>query len=124
MSSILLSNPFPAPQPPSSMTLDHAEGAGPLAAVPASAASSNTDNAPAFNGSGTGGRSPENTVALFQTYSEGKWDRPTNATSGSVIDAQAERQGEILPFGSNLPKVEMPDPLPTSPFLKGADDKA
>lgn len=122
MSSILLSNPFPASQPPSSMALDISEGAGPLAPVQTSASTATANNSQGFNGAGTGGRSPENTVALFQSYSANKWERPANATSGSVIDAQAEQQEEVLPFGTNLPKVEMPNPLPTSPFLKGAEE--
>jgi cytoskeletal protein RodZ len=46
-------------------------------------------------------------------------DRPSEATLASVVNAQAS-DTQANPFGINLPDVKMPDPLPTSPFLKPA----
>jgi hypothetical protein len=43
--------------------------------------------------------------------------RPSEATGGSVVNAQAQEAEETLSYGSELPEVEMPYPLPTSPFL-------
>ena len=44
--------------------------------------------------------------------------RPPDATGGSVVTAQGQDAPVMMLPGANLPKVDMPDPLPTSPFLK------
>ena len=125
MSSILLSNPFMAPQPAANLPQD-AAAALQIAPTQATSRTADTGDASSFagSGSGTGTSNQGNTVALFQSRDRGNWGRPTDATSGSVIGAQARDYKSELPFGVDLPKVEMPDPLPTSPFLKGAEETA
>lgn len=121
MSSILLSNPFPAP-PPAGLTTPEPLAAVAIAPTQAAASASDTGDAASFRGSGTGsGTSNQgDTVALIQSRSKGDWQRPSDATGRSVIGAQAQDDAGDRPFGSDLPKVDMPDPLPTSPFLKNA----
>jgi hypothetical protein len=63
-------------------------------------------------------------VALFKANENSKWARPPTATGGSVISAQARDNAELAPLGPDLPEVEMPDPLPTSPFLRIFDGAA
>lgn len=117
MSSILLSNPFvtPAPQPSGPQ-----ETVAPLGVAPTQAASSGNGagNATSFSGSGSGysgGGDQQTAAALMRSRARSTMARPVDATGTSVVNAQAQ---DVMPFGSNLPKIEMPDPLPTSPFLK------
>ena len=119
MSSILLNNPFvtPAPQPSS-----HQQTVSTLAVAPTQGASagSSSGNATSFSGSGSGysgGSDQQSAAALIRTRAEPTMARPSNATGTSVVNAQTQDSIDIIPFGANLPKVEMPDPLPTSPFL-------
>ncbi|NNK17213.1 MAG: hypothetical protein HKP51_09960 [Sulfitobacter sp.] len=125
MSSILLNNPFTAPQPVANLPQDAAAA---LQVAPTQAASRTPDSGDASSftgsGSGTGTSNQGNTVALLQSRDRANWGRPTDATGGSVIGAQAQEYASEPPFGVDLPKVEMPDPLPTSPFLKGAQGDA
>jgi hypothetical protein len=117
MSSILFTNPYtpqgPAVTPPAA--------APALAVAPAqnTAASQDQGGATAFSGSGTGNSSQSDTVALLRTLKDAAV-RPQMATSGSVINAQVEPKAVEIYTTSNLPEVKMPDPLPTSPFLKPA----
>ncbi|MDG1169825.1 MAG: hypothetical protein P8N14_11565 [Sulfitobacter sp.] len=126
MSSILLTNPFPAQtQAPSSNVLQQfaAMTFGP-APVQQLQSAANAGDSKGFSGSGAGSSNQQENVALFQSKTTERWARPANATGGSVIGAQARESEEVNLFGINLPKVEMPNPLPTSPFLKGAEDSA
>ncbi|NNE54243.1 MAG: hypothetical protein HKN30_17790 [Sulfitobacter sp.] len=113
MSAILLNNPFVTPSQPSSPP---PEVAPPLTVTPAQIATSSRDSggATSFSGSGTGsGDSRQgDTAALLRSVQKKSVARPPDATGASVVNAQGSG------YGSNLPKVEMPDPLPTSPFLK------
>lgn len=123
MSSILLTNPFPAPPPPSSMQ-PGPQAVSDVAPIMAGSGAQGTDDSASYSGSGTGGgmSSQADTVALFQQNTQGKWAPPTDATGSSVINAQAQEAEPPIEYGANLPDVAMPDPLPTSPFLKGAAD--
>lgn len=120
MSSILLTNPFVAP-PQSSLIPESPTSAAPVAPVPAGGAASSSGDAASFTGSGAGSGKQADNVALFQAKDTAKWGRPFDATSDSVIGAQAKSTIDALPLGPDLPEVEMPDPLPTSPFLKPND---
>lgn len=118
MSSILLSNPFLTPPPQV-----QASGADPqtaLAITPSQGATGTgtSGNAGSFsgNGSGFGSRDGAQTLINLARRSVAP-ERPSEATSGSIVNARAIEEGTD-PFGTNLPKVVMPDPLPTSPFLK------
>ena len=119
MSSILLSNPFVAPTPVATSPQDPV----PVTAVAPtqsthSARSSGDSASYSGSGSGSGQSNQGDTVALLQTGRTIALARPTDATSGSVVNAQDENTFQPVTYGSNLPAVEMPDPLPTSPFLK------
>ena len=115
MSAILLANPFAPPPQPAGISPDTA---APLALAPlkGSAASTASGTADSFAGSGNGGGTSKqaDSVALFRTSKATTMSRPPDATGRSIIGAQAEDN----PFGTNLPKVEMPLPLPTAPVLK------
>ncbi len=123
MSSILLSSPFPVP-PPSSTVPQDVPATAAIAPVQAGASASSSGDAASFSGSGAGTSRQGDTVALFQARANGKWARPSHATGGSVIDAQAQDNTTPAPLGLDLPEVEMPDPLPTSPFLRIFDGAA
>lgn len=122
MSSILLSNPFVTQPPTAQPAAPEPQTA--LAVAPSAAAASNPDagNGRGFGGNGGETGSDRSRQSIIRMAAEaGLTGRAPNATSGSVINAQAQgenakREGDD-PFGVNLPKVEMPDPLPTSPFL-------
>lgn len=123
MSSILLSNPFPAAPAPSNLTVEAPAAAAPIAAVQHGHTADSSGDANSFTGSGSGSSRQAENIALLQSKDAAKWTPPTKATGGSVISAQTQANREPttgieLPLGSNLPAVEMPDPLPTSPFLK------
>ncbi len=129
MSSILLSNPFPTAPAASALPAEAPAAAAPIAAVPTGGSSESSGNATSFSGSGAGSSRQAQNVALFQSKGSAKWAQPAKATGGSVINAQTqvdrERESPIkLPLGPDLPAVEMPDPLPTSPFLKSNADVA
>jgi hypothetical protein len=118
MSSMLLTNPFVAPVLPPSLP-----NAVPLTAVtPAqnTTASQEQENATSFSGSGTGNSTQAETAALFKTFTESN-PRPQNATWGSVITAQAVPELAEIKITNTMPEVKMPDPLPTSPFLKQSE---
>lgn len=128
MSSILLSNPFPAQPAPSAMTAEPPATAA-ITPVLAGGTTGSSDSAASFTGSGAGSSRQAENVALFQSADKAKWTPPAKATGGSVINAQARANtdrdsGIELPLGPDLPAVEMPDPLPTSPFLKPNNDVA
>ncbi|MGJ8628065.1 MAG: hypothetical protein ACSHXB_13985 [Sulfitobacter sp.] len=116
MSSILLSNPFANPVPPSAGQQNPIPA---LAVVPLQGASAGrgSDNSTSFSGSNSGS-DQQSTAALIRTRTASAITQPSNATSTSVVNAQTQDEADAVPFGSNLPKVAMPDPLPTSPFLK------
>ncbi len=127
MTMLLLTNPF-APQQPAPgapiqiMTL---KGIGPSAVAPtrSSASGSQNGSSTAYSGSGSGARKPASQHRAAAPLS--------SATPRSVITAQAtsypaeipsQIAAEALGPQQKLLNVanEMPDPLPTSPFLKGA----
>ncbi|MGC1497139.1 MAG: hypothetical protein WA790_15110 [Sulfitobacter sp.] len=119
MSSILLSNPFVTPAPPPSAPQDATPA---LAVAPAqgTSAGSGAGNSTSFSGSGSGYSSSsdqQSAAALIRDRAKSTMARPADATGKSVVNAQTQSEADVAPFGSNLPKVEMPDPLPTSPFL-------
>ena len=118
MSSILLNNPFVSPVPPSAVPQDPTP---PLAVTPTQQTTATRDGggATAFSGSGTGSgdsRQGDN-MALLKTLRKDLPNRPTDATGQSVVNAQGQ-EGEASIYRNTLPEVQMPDPLPTSPFLK------
>ncbi len=123
MSAILLTNPFPAPPPSSALQTD-ATATPAVTPVTAGANTKGTNDGASNSGTGAGGSTPRQgeTVALFKQSAAGKWAVPAKPTGGSIVNAQAQAQTGTPPivFGANLPEVAMPDPLPTSPFLKGA----
>ncbi len=125
MSSILLSSPFPAP-PLSHAPTTAATAEVSVAPVSAAITSGNAGDATSFSGSnaGTGGSRQGDTIALFQNNQNSKWERPAIATGRSIVNAQTQNDAQVFPFDTNLPKVAMPDPLPTSPFLKQTDTVA
>lgn len=123
MSSILLSNPFPAPPPHATATQD-APALPPIGPVKTSHSASGTGDTGTRSGTGTGGGKQADAVALLRKSGSPQWPRPADATGGSIINAQAQSEDDASPFGINLPEVEMPYPLPTSPFLKKPDDTA
>lgn len=111
MSSILLSNPFVIQN---SLNLPSAmpnQALSPLAVSPV-AAMTGTDSAKPDSRSGTGGRPGSS------PYQRTPMERPSDATHPSIVAAQAQAGTAAPEFPqSRLPKVQMPDPLPTSPFL-------
>lgn len=112
MSSILLSNPFVAPPPPPQAAAAHAQAV--LAPTPS------RDGANAGNSGGGSFGSPDGAQALITWANlSSAMARPVEATLASVVNAQTS-EAATDPFGINLPDVKMPDPLPTSPFLKPA----
>jgi hypothetical protein len=135
MSSILLSNPFPVTPAPSNLTADAPPAAAPIAAVQNGGAADSSNGSTSFSGSGAGSSGQAENAAIFQSKDSEKWAPPATATGGSVINAQTQsgpspdatgdqRPVIKLPLGPDLPAVEMPDPLPTSPFLKPNEDVA
>ena len=139
MSSILLSNPFVTQTvaQPSTLT-ENLSGLAltPMQSTkPGGGAGTQSDNTGAGAGQGFGSNQQAN-ADLLRARGRAEPQRPPEATSLSVVNAQvaAPRDGnltppgkhgenplpEVFPFASNLPEVKMPDPLPTSPFLKPA----
>lgn len=120
MSSILLNNPLVTPVPSSSLAQDAAPA---LAVTPATTVTPTRDSGGSTSfsnsGSGTGDSRQGDNVALLTKSRRNAMARPPDATGRSVVNAQGqEAQEELFVYGNNLPEVEMPDPLPTSPFLK------
>ncbi|MFT6676512.1 MAG: hypothetical protein ACJAVM_002716 [Sulfitobacter sp.] len=120
MSSILLSNPFVSPAPPPGLGTESLP-LQPLAPAQGLAQGRAAGNSTGFSGSGSSGTSNQSsTAALIRSRINSPLSRPADATRDSVVAAQTQKDS-ITPLpGANLPKVEMPDPLPTSPFLKRA----
>lgn len=120
MSSILLSSPYAAPPPSATSPQPEPAQAAAIAPLQASKAGGTASDASSFSGSGTGtGNSNQgDNVALLRKKAATTFPRPAEATGGSVVNAQAQKEAEAVPYGANLPDVEMPYPLPTSPFLK------
>ncbi|MGJ5620389.1 hypothetical protein [Sulfitobacter sp. MF3-043] len=117
MSSILLSNPFLnlAPPPSGAQPVAPVLGVAPLQKA---SAGNNTGNPTSFSGSRSGsGHDQQSAAEAIRARARIAMAPPSNATSTSVVNAQTQVENDIIPFGANLPKVEMPDPLPTSPFL-------
>jgi hypothetical protein len=116
MSSILLSNPFVAPAAP---PVNNVGGAllTVRAAPPSTSGAGTSDSGDSRSSSGGGFGNQNGAQVLIMRTRPGAWlDRPVEAASRSVVNAQVfERSPD--PFGTNLPNVDMPDPLPTSPYL-------
>ncbi len=118
MSSILLSNPFISPVAPSTSAQQTPVTALAVAPMRNMSSGSGAGNATSFSGSGfSGGSDQQNSAALMRDRAKAVMARPSNATSTSVVNAQTQVDVQITPFGANLPRVNMPDPLPTSPLL-------
>ena len=118
MSSILLSNPFVTQAPPPGVA---AETTSVPVIAPTIAASQGraAGNSTGFSGSGNSGTSDQGAnVALFRKMTNGAFPRPADATRSSVVAAQTQTEQPAPLPGAGLPEVSMPDPLPTSPFLK------
>lgn len=114
MSSLLLTNPFATPSSINSTPLSLPS----LAVAPAQDASApqDQDDATSFGGSGAGGSNQGSTAALMRMHANTA--RPhSEASPASVIKAQAVPEPAPIVVSNTLPEVEMPDPLPTSPFL-------
>jgi len=123
MSAILLSNTFATP----SLLATPPPVAAAAAAVAPIADSKNTSkggDASSFTGSGSGSSRQADNAAIFAAKEAGKWVRQPVPTGDSVVGAQAQSNAEEPPLGPDLPEVKMPDPLPTSPFLKWRSEDA
>ena len=131
MSSILLSNPFVMPVPPPQSGGAETANTPMIAAAQGASGSANSGSATSYSGSGggygTGRGAPENLV-MRAAFERAMSLKPSDATSRSVVDAQVFGAAQDAEFpvsvGPDLPEVEMPDPLPTSPFLlamRGSD---
>lgn len=126
MSVLLPTNPLAARQAPLTghATLPDARGviaavAGSAAPPPASGAGPASDrgSSTAYSGSGAGaGGEASQRPALTRRMA----DRPADATPTSIIAALIGN----LPQPQSTVASTMPDPLPTSPFLKGAGQGA
>lgn len=111
MSSILLANPFVAPQNQAPAVSDPQPPLAPVSATQAGA-DATLDNTGAQGRQDQGGQNAQRSRPPT---------RPADASRSSVVDAQIiAPEGEAPLIGPSLPKVPMPDPLPTSPFLKPA----
>lgn len=129
MSAILLSNPFVVPPPAPAAPQTYPAGFAPPAIGATGGASGTKDNT-SFTNTGAGAETAKQaeTVALFQKRQG--MDRPANATGSSVINAQTQTvvpgkeaaSEDELKLGPDLPEVEMPNPLPTAPFLLDQND--
>lgn len=121
MSSILLSNPFITPVPPPQSGPTETANTQIIAAPQGASGSSNAGSATSYSGSGGGygsGKGADNPLVMRAALERGTPARLSDATPRSVVDALVQKEPVDQPaFGANLPEVEMPDPLPTSPFL-------
>lgn len=156
MSSVLLVNPFaqPSPPPPQSSGPDNSNAQSNDAVTPAQnsgnadASNTSTSNSGSGSGQNTGSGAQNQPPTQSEPVSAPLPDRPTNATSSSVVNAQtnesmeqtararaitAQQDARTLslidsiaapkdtPQLADFSKIvdkRMPDPLPTSPFLK------
>ena len=121
MSSILLSNPFVTPVPPPQNGPTETANTQVIAAAQSASGSNGAGNATSYSGSGGGygtGKGSDNPITLRAALDRGAPVQLSDASPKSVVDAQSLDGRTPAPaFGANLPEVEMPDPLPTSPFL-------
>lgn len=118
MSSILLSNPFVTQAPPPGVSTD-ATGVPVIAPTIAASQGRAAGTSTGFSGSGNSGTSDQSAnAALFRKKISGAFPRPADATRSSVVAAQTQTEKPAPLPGAGLPEVSMPDPLPTSPFLK------
>ncbi len=115
MSSILLSNPFVTPAPPP-FTWGSPETR--LAVAPAKPSQSSGDSTGhSGTGQGYGGGNP----ALSKSMrSDADATRAPNAAPSSVINAQTQGLSAREDTARAMLDFRMPDPLPTSPYLKPA----
>ncbi len=124
MSAILLTNPFAAP--PASQSGQTTSSETSLPAIPSASDPQDAKDTLQSKGAETGADTSKQaeTAALLRQFQQSA--RPSDATSDSVISAQATgTDGEEEPrIGPDLPEVEMPDPLPTSPILLRMRDEA
>lgn len=124
MSSILLSNPFVAAPPQAQPAGAEPQTALAVAPTQSTGASGNTGGATSHSGNGSGFGSGAGSQALFKqvrTAASAAPERPVDATPSSIVNAKAQQ--EQNPLGSDLPEVEMPNPLPTSPILQRMSGK-
>jgi len=96
-----------------------------IAAPQQASSGGGSGNSTSFGGSGNGSGSQGPLAFLAKALERGP-QRPSQATGDSIVNAQARANADALPkegpqepirLGPDLPAVEMPDPLPTSPFL-------
>ena len=113
MSAILLSNPFASP--PTAVPAVDADPKAALAVTP-SEQGPGAENSGNSTGFGSHDRAQD---IIMWAKRDTTMARPDEATWDSVVNAQTSEEGQ-KPFGNDLPEVKMPDPLPTSPFLKPA----
>lgn len=127
MSVLLLTNPYapqqplPSTAPPSAVALAQAGAESPSAVPPTqpTAGQNGSGSATSYTGSGAGAGGA---AAQFALKSGVSFSRPPDAAPGSVVNAQAAT--ETFEFAQAETARELPDPLPTSPFLKRASDAA
>ena len=155
MSSILLVNPFvqPSPPPQHSSSPDNSNAQSDDAVTPAQNSGNANASDTSTSNSGSGSGQNAGTGARNQPPTQSKSDsaplpdRPTNATSNSVVNAQtnkgmeqtalaqattaqqdarrlalidsitAPKDAPELPDFTKVVEKKLPDPLPTSPFL-------
>lgn len=127
MSVLLLTNPYTPPQQvpstsvPSAAALAQTGVESPTAIPPTqqTAGQNGSGSATSYSGSGAGAGGA---AAQFALKSDISFSRPPDAAPGSVVNAQAT--AETFEFAQTETARELPDPLPTSPFLKRAGDAA
>ncbi|MDF1726842.1 MAG: hypothetical protein P1U53_03730, partial [Sulfitobacter sp.] len=124
MSSILLSNPYLPPTFHGGTAPDPTPALA-LAPVTTAGTAGTGDKAADFANSGNSGgeKGDGDIVTLMQLGKSAALTRPQDATGQSVVDAQGQDRGPVVTMGANLPEVPMPNPLPTSPFLKQSPGK-
>ena len=116
MSALLLINPVAPSGPSQGHAAVAMDGKEAIPVKPVSDSSRSGDLAADLRSDNGRSTSKQATnVALLQAGIRDSWNWPTGATGRSVINAQADQNDN--PFGINLPEVEMPYPLPTSPIL-------
>ncbi|MEP5732157.1 MAG: hypothetical protein ABJL67_22610 [Sulfitobacter sp.] len=131
MSVLLLTNPFAHQQshPPAEMTVSTGPGvspgqsAGPHAVHPSQQSNvyNRGDSATSYRGSGAGAGG---TAARAPVHFASNLTRAPDADRTSVVNAQTADRSEFpetddaAPTLTIAPVPELPDPLPTSPFLK------
>ncbi|MEM6304972.1 MAG: hypothetical protein AAF744_09635 [Pseudomonadota bacterium] len=119
MSAIILSNPYVPPTQASQQPVAEPQNA--LAVLPPAGAQSSAASGDATGYSGTGsgyGGGPGQEAILKEAMARtaGASERPTDATPASIVEAKAMK--EANPLGTDLPEVDLPNPLPTSPILE------